>query len=209
MKIEPHQKLSSRNPPTTGPSATPSPAVAAQTPIAVARSRGSAKTLISERQRRRHDERGPDAHHRAGQRSARRCRPSTRPPPRRAPKTASPHSRSGAGARSDLRARPRAAAARRTRACRRRPPTAARSRPRRGRAPGVGRATLTIVLSTTIASRLTHRTARASQRSRGRVIVRSAERSPARRRAPPAGAARGPGSRRRRRSARCSRGRSR
>ena len=47
MKIEPHQKWSSRNPPTTGPSATPRPAVAAHMPIAVARSRGSANTLIS------------------------------------------------------------------------------------------------------------------------------------------------------------------
>ena len=47
MKIEPHQKWSSRKPPTTGPSATPRPAVAAQMPIAVARSRASVKTLIS------------------------------------------------------------------------------------------------------------------------------------------------------------------
>ena len=45
MKIEPHQKWSSRKPPTTGPSATPSPAVAAQMPIAVARSRSSVNTL--------------------------------------------------------------------------------------------------------------------------------------------------------------------
>ena len=47
MKIEPHQKWSSRKPPTTGPSATPRPAVAAQMPIAIARSRVSVKTLIS------------------------------------------------------------------------------------------------------------------------------------------------------------------
>ena len=47
MKIDPHQKWSSRKPPTTGPSATPSPAVAAQMPIAIARSRASVKTLIS------------------------------------------------------------------------------------------------------------------------------------------------------------------
>ena len=46
MKIEPHQKWSSRKPPTTGPSATPRPAVAAQMPIAIARSRVSVKTLI-------------------------------------------------------------------------------------------------------------------------------------------------------------------
>ena len=47
MKIEPHQKRSSRNPPTTGPSATPSPAVAAQMPTAIARSLASSKIVIS------------------------------------------------------------------------------------------------------------------------------------------------------------------
>ncbi len=47
MKIEPHQKRSSSKPPATGPSATPSPAVAAQMPTAVARSRSSSNTLIS------------------------------------------------------------------------------------------------------------------------------------------------------------------
>ena len=46
-KIEPHEKLSSRNPPATGPRATPSPAVAAQMPTAVARSRSSGNTLMS------------------------------------------------------------------------------------------------------------------------------------------------------------------
>ena len=46
MKIDPHQKWSSRKPPTTGPSATPRPAVAAQMPIAIVRSRVSVKTLI-------------------------------------------------------------------------------------------------------------------------------------------------------------------
>src|SRR3954471_8371181 len=45
MKIDPHQNRSSRTPPRTGPIATPRPAVAAQMPMAVARSRGSAKTL--------------------------------------------------------------------------------------------------------------------------------------------------------------------
>ena len=34
MKIDPHQNWSSRKPPTTGPSATPRPAVAAQMPMA-------------------------------------------------------------------------------------------------------------------------------------------------------------------------------
>ena len=46
-KIEPHEKLSIRNPPATGPRATPSPAVAAQMPTAVARSRSSGNTLMS------------------------------------------------------------------------------------------------------------------------------------------------------------------
>ena len=47
MNTEPHQKWSSRKPPTTGPRATPTPAVAAQIPIAIARSRASVKTLVS------------------------------------------------------------------------------------------------------------------------------------------------------------------
>ena len=47
MKIDPHQKRSSSKPPTTGPSATPRPAVAAQRPTASARSRASVKTLMS------------------------------------------------------------------------------------------------------------------------------------------------------------------
>ena len=45
MKIDPHQKWSSRKPPATGPSATPRPAVAAQMPMAIVRSRTSAKML--------------------------------------------------------------------------------------------------------------------------------------------------------------------
>ena len=43
-KTEPHQKVSRRAPPTTGPIATPRPTAPAQTPIALPRSRGS-KTL--------------------------------------------------------------------------------------------------------------------------------------------------------------------
>ena len=46
MNTEPHQKWSSRKPPTTGPMATPTPAVAAQMPMAIARSRASVKTLV-------------------------------------------------------------------------------------------------------------------------------------------------------------------
>ena len=37
MKMEPHQKCSSRNPPVRGPSATPTLAVAAHTPMAFGR----------------------------------------------------------------------------------------------------------------------------------------------------------------------------
>ena len=66
MKIEPHQKWSSRKPPATGPSATPSPAVAAQMPIAVARSRASVKTLISSDSVAGMMNAAPGAHHRAG-----------------------------------------------------------------------------------------------------------------------------------------------
>ncbi|MCY1236413.1 hypothetical protein D9M72_490660 [compost metagenome] len=42
-KTEPHQKYSSRKPPSTGPMAAPPEAIAAQTPIASARSRSSVK----------------------------------------------------------------------------------------------------------------------------------------------------------------------
>ncbi len=45
MNTEPHQKCSSSQPPVTGPSATLSPAVAAQIEIAVARSAGRVNTL--------------------------------------------------------------------------------------------------------------------------------------------------------------------
>ena len=137
MKIEPHQKWSSRKPPTTGPSATPRPAVAAQMPIAIARSRVSVKTLISSESvagmmnaapapmtaratiepvdaARVGGPRRGDAEHREPARAA--C----------------------AGGRSDRRARRPAAAGPRTRACTRRPPTGARPRPRPGRAPAWG-----------------------------------------------------------------------
>ena len=46
-KIDPQAKWSSSQPPSTGPRATPSPAVAAQIPIAAARSRASANTAGS------------------------------------------------------------------------------------------------------------------------------------------------------------------
>ena len=46
-KTAPHQKCSSSQPPTIGPIATPAPVIAAHTPIALARSFGSVKTLVS------------------------------------------------------------------------------------------------------------------------------------------------------------------
>ena len=45
-KTEPHQKCSSSQPPATGPSATAMPGSPAQTPMALARSLGSVKTLV-------------------------------------------------------------------------------------------------------------------------------------------------------------------
>ncbi len=47
MNTDPHQKCSSSQPPVTGPSATLSPAVAAQIAMAAARSRGRVNTLTS------------------------------------------------------------------------------------------------------------------------------------------------------------------
>lgn len=44
-KTDPHQKCSSRNPPTTGPTAAPAEAMAPQMPMASERSRGSLKRL--------------------------------------------------------------------------------------------------------------------------------------------------------------------
>ncbi len=44
---EPHEKCSSSQPPEIGPSATPTPAIAVQIPIAAARSRGSVNTLTT------------------------------------------------------------------------------------------------------------------------------------------------------------------
>ncbi len=46
MKIEPHQKCSSRTPPVIGPSPMPSADTPAHTPIALPRSLGSVKTLV-------------------------------------------------------------------------------------------------------------------------------------------------------------------
>ena len=46
MKIDPHQKCSSRNPPVIGPSPMPSAETPAHTPIALPRSAGSVKTLV-------------------------------------------------------------------------------------------------------------------------------------------------------------------
>ena len=46
MKIEPHQKCSSSQPPLIGPTATPTPTMAAHSPIALARGTGSVKMLV-------------------------------------------------------------------------------------------------------------------------------------------------------------------
>ena len=45
-KMAPHQKCSSSQPPLIGPTATPTPTIAAQRPIALARSTGSMKMLV-------------------------------------------------------------------------------------------------------------------------------------------------------------------
>src|ERR1700684_2842197 len=45
-KIEPQEKRSSSQPPVIGPAATPTPTIAAQTPIALARHTGSVKMLV-------------------------------------------------------------------------------------------------------------------------------------------------------------------
>ena len=62
MKIEPHEKCSSSQPPVIGPAATPTPTIAAHSPIALARFTGSGKMLVIRRQRGREDHRGADAH---------------------------------------------------------------------------------------------------------------------------------------------------
>ncbi len=66
MKIDPHQKWSSRTPPTTGPSATPSPAVAGPDADRQRALAGVGEDGDQQRERRGHDERGARAHHRAG-----------------------------------------------------------------------------------------------------------------------------------------------
>src|ERR1700733_14016560 len=45
-KIEPQEKCSSSQPPAIGPAATPTPTIAAQTPIALARRTGSVKMFV-------------------------------------------------------------------------------------------------------------------------------------------------------------------
>ena len=46
MKTEPHQKCPSSHPPLIGPTATPTPTMAAHSPIALARVTGSVKILV-------------------------------------------------------------------------------------------------------------------------------------------------------------------
>ena len=64
MNTEPHQKCSSSRPLVIGPSAPPTPANAAQIAIAFGRS-SDRERVEDDRERRRHDERRADAHHRA------------------------------------------------------------------------------------------------------------------------------------------------
>ena len=58
-------KWASSRPPVTGPTATPRPVTAPQTPIALARSRAVGEGVGDDRQRRREDQRGERAHHEA------------------------------------------------------------------------------------------------------------------------------------------------
>ena len=64
MNTDPHQKCSSSQPPVTGPSATLSPAVAAQIEMAAARSRGSGEDVDEQGERGGEDQRRTDAHQR-------------------------------------------------------------------------------------------------------------------------------------------------
>ena len=65
-KTEPHEKCFSRKPPSTGPRALLAPATAAHAPMARPRSRVT-EEVGEQRQRGRHDQRGPDAHRRPGE----------------------------------------------------------------------------------------------------------------------------------------------
>ena len=61
-KTEPHEKCSSSQPPLIGPAATPTPTIAAHSPIAFARFTGSAKMFVISDERGREDHRRADAH---------------------------------------------------------------------------------------------------------------------------------------------------
>ena len=69
-KMLDHEKRSSSQPPTIGPSAIAIPAVAPHRPIARARSRALGEDVGDQRQRRREDHRRAEPHHRSAPRSA-------------------------------------------------------------------------------------------------------------------------------------------
>ena len=61
-KIEPQEKCSSSQPPLIGPTATPTPTMAAHSPIALARCAGLGEDIRDQRERGREDHRRADAH---------------------------------------------------------------------------------------------------------------------------------------------------
>src|SRR3954447_20189514 len=174
MKIDPHQKWSSRTPPTTGPSATPRPAVAAQRPIAIVRSRASVKTLIRSESVAGMMNAAP-----APMTARATISPST-PPAYAAHAEAPPNTPSPA---RSVRRRPKRSPSAPARSSR--PATASvwaatthwrSATPASRSRTSVGSATLTIVLSMTMASRLAHSTPSAAHRCLAPVMTRSGAR---------------------------------
>ena len=154
-KTEPHQKCSSRKPLAIGPMAAPGAGEAGPDGDGLGPLLGR-EDVGEDRQRRRHDERGADAHHRAegdevpGRVVANTAR--ARPTPKISRPTAGrPCGRTG------RRGRRRSAGGRRTRGRRRRPSTGGRV-VAWGSRTSVGRATLRTVLPTTTMTRLRQRT---------------------------------------------------
>ena len=161
-KIEPHQKFSSSAPLTMPPIATPTPAKPAQ--IAIARGRSVGREHVGQdRQRRRHHERGPDAHHRtsadhrarrARQRREQRCRAEhDEAAVQREPSSVAVAERSGGQEQ-----------AREHEAVRVDDPLQRARRRRRASLASVGNATLRLALAITIITRLMHSTPSVHQR---------------------------------------------
>ena len=145
----------------SGPSATPTPAVAAQTPMALPRSRaGNTLVMIDSVAGMMN---APPMPMNARLAISGTGEPAIAEASEPSPNTTKP---TGArdGGRSGRRGSPPSAAGRRTRGCRSRPSTAAGCWWRRVRRTIAGRATLRIELSSTITSRLKHSTPRISQR---------------------------------------------